>query len=275
MDKDKLIQFKTIKISKDSIPDDDKLLNEYCFGQKCEDFLVNLIFQNKKNGVFMDIGAHDGIRFSNSYAFSKLKWKGICVEAHPDYYDICYNNRNNDLIKIINVACNNVDDESITFYSNYRGSLSTLNPNLNEYYKTHYVGYYVDKNHDKKVQNFTNGPIQIQGKKIDTILEENSDFIDINNIDFVSIDVDGSEEYVLGGFDILKYKPRVIVMEVSVVRSVVENYMADKNYIKIYDNNLNSIYCRDQSDVDLFNTNFNKVKNKVVISFDTGHPLGN
>lgn len=34
----------------------------------------------------MDIGAHDGIRFSNSYAFSVLGWKGICVEAHPDYY---------------------------------------------------------------------------------------------------------------------------------------------------------------------------------------------
>ena len=79
----------------------------------------------------------------------------------------------------------------------------------------------------------------------------------------------------MNGFDILKYKPRVIVFEVSVVRKVVENYMKDKNYFKLYDNNLNAIYCRDKIDEILFHNELDKIKDKTIISYDTGHPLGN
>ncbi len=253
----------------------DKLLKEFCFGQRCEDFLVNLIFKGKKDGIFMDVGAHDGIRFSNSYAFSVLGWKGICVEAHPDYYEICYNNRHNDSTKIMNLACSWNDTESITFYSNYRGSLSTLNPNLNEVYKRDYKGYYVDKNHSEKVNNFTNGPIEVIARKMDTIIEENKEFLNDGNIDLISIDVDGSEEFVLRGFDILKYKPRVIILEVSVVRNVVEEYMKSKDYYKLYDNKLNAIYCRDKEDYELFTSELYKLRNTELVSVDTGHPLGN
>tara|TARA_Y100000593_G_scaffold74117_1_gene136276 strand:+ start:1688 stop:2491 length:804 start_codon:yes stop_codon:yes gene_type:complete len=267
------MNFKTLKVDANKL-NKEKVLKDYCFGQKCEDYLVNLIFKEKK-GVFIDVGAHDGIRFSNSYAFSLLNWKGICIEAHPDYYQICYNNRNNDSTKVINIACTNKDSENVTFYSNYRGSLSTLNPDLNDTYKRDYIGYYIDKDYSGKVENFTNGPIQVVGKKMDTIIEENIEFLNDGNIDLISIDVDGSEEFVLSGFDILKYKPRVIIYEVSVVRSVVENYMETKNYFKLYDNNLNAIYCRDKDDFDLFRKEFNKINNKVLISIDTGHPLGN
>jgi len=269
----KKIKFQTIKSDINNL-NMDNILETWCLGQKCEDFLVNLIFNKKNNGTFLDIGAHDGVRFSNSFAFSKLGWKGICVEAHPDYYQICYNNRNNDNTKIINVACSNSDEEKITFYSNYRGSLSTLNPNLNEYYKVHYKGYYVDKNHTDKVENFTNGPIDVKANKLDTIIENNFDFFGTHEIDLISIDVDGSEEFVLGGFDILKYRPKVIIFEVSVVRQVVERYMSDKNYYKLYDNGLNAIYCRDKEDNELFNRKLNEF-NTIMISRDTGHPLGN
>ena len=87
-------------------------------GQCCEDYLVNLIFKNKKNGTFIDIGAHDGVRFSNSFAFSKLGWKGVCVEAHPDYYNICCKNRTNDNTKIYNIACSNQNSNNTTFFTN-------------------------------------------------------------------------------------------------------------------------------------------------------------
>ena len=79
----------------------------------------------------------------------------------------------------------------------------------------------------------------------------------------------------MAGFDILKYKPRVIIFEVSVVRSVVEDYIRSKNYYKLYDNNLNAIYCRDKEDYEVFNLELEKIKNKVLVTVDTGHPLGN
>jgi hypothetical protein len=135
------------------------------------------------------------------------------------------------------------------------------------------IFYYIDKDFNHKIENFTNGNIEVESKKLDTIIEENSSFLNNKNIDLISIDVDGSEEYVLKGFNINKYKPRVIIFEVSVVRNVVENYMRNTNYYKIYDNYLNAIYCRDIEDKNLF---LNKLqKTQQVTIYDTGHPLGN
>ena len=111
-------------------------------------------------------------------------------------------NRTNDETKIYK-TCSNENNKDQNFYSNYRGSLSTLNPNLNEFYKKHYGKWYVDKNHTDKVQNFINGPIKVETKKLDTIIDEHKDFIN-KRIDLISIDVDGSEEMVFGGFDINK-----------------------------------------------------------------------
>src|SRR4051812_7676853 len=48
---------------------------------KQDKFVNEVIFNNKRNGVFVDIGANDGITFSNSYFFEKqLGWTGLCVE---------------------------------------------------------------------------------------------------------------------------------------------------------------------------------------------------
>ena len=62
-------------------------------------------------------------------------------------------------------------------------------------------------------------------------------------------------------------------MEVSTVRNVVENYMKDKNYYKLYDNGLNAIYCKDEEDKKLFYEGLSKISNKSLLTIDTGHPL--
>jgi len=46
---------------------------------------------------------------------------------------------------------------------------------LNEFYKYHYKKYYIDKDYNHKIENFTNG--KIEAKKLDTIIEENLDFL--------------------------------------------------------------------------------------------------
>lgn len=52
----------------------DKILNE-------------LIFKNKKNGFFVDVGAHDGKDISNSLFFEEyLNWDGICIEPNAKVY---------------------------------------------------------------------------------------------------------------------------------------------------------------------------------------------
>lgn len=52
------------------------------YSQSEEDRILNEgIFHDKKGGVFVDIGAYDGVSFSNTYYFeSSLDWTGLCVE---------------------------------------------------------------------------------------------------------------------------------------------------------------------------------------------------
>ncbi|MBC7439758.1 MAG: FkbM family methyltransferase [Flavobacterium sp.] len=46
-----------------------------------------VVFNNKKNGFFIDIGTHDGITYSNSLFFElNNNWKGICVEPNPKVF---------------------------------------------------------------------------------------------------------------------------------------------------------------------------------------------
>lgn len=51
-------------------------------------------FPHLKEGVFIDIGAHNGITFSNSYFFEKERgWKGICVEPIAEIFAQLKENR--------------------------------------------------------------------------------------------------------------------------------------------------------------------------------------
>src|SRR5262245_35540374 len=49
--------------------------------------LCEIIFPGKIGGRFLDIGANDGITYSNTYCMEKsLGWTGICVEPLPDTF---------------------------------------------------------------------------------------------------------------------------------------------------------------------------------------------
>ena len=48
----------------------------------------------KTNGIFIDLGAGDGITGSNTYALEKdYNWTGVCVEDHPERFGLLQNNR--------------------------------------------------------------------------------------------------------------------------------------------------------------------------------------
>lgn len=273
-------------------------LNTY--SQDFEDQLSNRILNNPDNGFFIDIGAHDGIYINNTLYFSKKNWKGVCVEAHPDYAEICKKKRSNKNTIVLSCACGESDDDNITLYSNYRGSLSTTNPDtkLHNFYKNSGYGpWYKGQNYNKKVNNMTNGPILISSLTLDTIIDKYLSKLNFNSncsIDILSIDVDGSEKYVLKGFSIQKYKPKIIIIEHTTPNNsdYILNYLKSNNYKLLFktpsnfiaiDNNINNI----NEEHITFNTNgkinipiksiilksiFEDVKNNSVICKEK-HPL--
>lgn len=57
-------------------------------------YLDRWVFAGMRGGVFADIGAHDGISFSNSYFFETVRgWSGICAEPNPSVFERLRANR--------------------------------------------------------------------------------------------------------------------------------------------------------------------------------------
>ena len=70
-----------------------------------EDVLLWKFFQNKRDGFYIDVGAYDGVGFSNTYFFEAIGWDGILVEAVPRFYESCVAARPHS--RVINAVINN------------------------------------------------------------------------------------------------------------------------------------------------------------------------
>lgn len=61
------------------------------YSQAGQDVWVLQRIGNK--GFFVDVGAHDGVESSNTFALSKAGWGGICVEPNRESYARLIDNR--------------------------------------------------------------------------------------------------------------------------------------------------------------------------------------
>ena len=79
----------------------EQLKAEGYFSQSGQDkWIVEKLFAGKQKGTFVDIGANDGITFSNTYFLEKMGWNGLAVEPIPSAYEKLVKNR-----KCITVNC--------------------------------------------------------------------------------------------------------------------------------------------------------------------------
>ena len=61
------------------------------YGQ--DKWIIEKFFSDKKDGTFVDIGAHDGVTFSNTYFLESAGWKGVAVEPIKEVYEKLIKNR--------------------------------------------------------------------------------------------------------------------------------------------------------------------------------------
>lgn len=172
------------------------------YGQYRQDeYVYNNFFKDKKNGFYIDIGAHDGISLSNSYFFEKLGWNGICIEPTPYIFEKLIKNRN---CESLNIALSNVDGEmDFMVLSGYTQMLSGLVDNYDPRH-LHRINGEMTIVHEGNV-----GMKEIIKIKTNTFMSLNAPDI----IDFVSLDVEGSEINILRGIDFNKKLIKVITVE--------------------------------------------------------------
>lgn len=170
--------------------------NEKFFSQSGQDKVIkNHFFPNKKNGFFLEIGAYDGIEGSNCFHFEKfLNWNGIAFEPSKVQYEKLKNNRN---CKILNKAMSNSIIE-VDFVEVIEG-LTQMSGIKNENYTAEKI---IKKNSQSKTE---------ISKIITTTFDQevSSD----QEIDYLSIDIEGGELSVLETIDFEKYIIKVVSVE--------------------------------------------------------------
>ena len=186
------------------------------YSQLGEDCLLAQFFLFKKNGFFVDVGAFDGVYLSNGYCFEQLGWSGVCIEALPEYFELCVKNRSRS--KCYQVACLDRDRGMVEFRRDRSGLFSGVNTDEN-YAASAYGGMNVP------FEGFRS--VYVPSTCLNDVL------CNVNvEIDFVSIDVEGAELQVLTGFDLERYRPRILVLEARLQeqRQVLDTYLGQHGY---------------------------------------------
>ena len=196
------------------------------FGQ--DKFLNEQIFKNKKNGVFFDIGAYDGVFASNSYFFEKaLGWTGICVEPLDEFYRKLTQDRKCVCIHgaIAATSCERefvkVSEKKPTF----SGFLSTIEPQ-------HWPRIVSEGKEWQviKVKTFT--------------FNELCKLHEIKHVDYLSIDTEGSEEEIIRSIDFENIDISIVDVENNFGNTTMRKYLESKGYRFINRLGMDDVYIK-------------------------------
>ena len=184
-------------------------------------------YKEKKEGFFLEIGASDGIYFSNTYLLeTKYNWKGICVEPIPSKYQKLLLNRPDS--KCSNKAVFHTSGENVTF--DIANNFDLLSG----------ISIYIDSHKGEVEANKTQ--IQVVTITLKDLLDE---FQAPKFIEYLSLDTEGTEYEILKIFDFTSYIFGCIDVEHNFIeprRSQIKDLLTSNGYVYIGENQWDDSY---------------------------------
>ena len=154
------------------------------YGEFGEDIFINRIFKDIKIGRYVDVGCYHPFKGSLTARLYKKGWNGINIDLSKSSIDLFNIARKKDIN--LNLAISDFDGET-NYYEN-----SPINQQNS-----------LIKDNDDQIK------IKIQCKRLSSILLKNNFY----NFEYLNIDVEGSEEKVVRGLDLVKFRPILITIE--------------------------------------------------------------
>lgn len=163
------------------------------YSQLQEDlFLNNNIFKNKQNGVYIELGALDGILYSNTKFFEDtLNWTGILIEPHPEKFKLLQINRPNNFLFNNLVSCH-TEPLEFRYFVDCHAAVSGVENTLSQ----HHFDTYFESN-DEWNKTLPQNKILIKPVSLTDIVKSTK----LTHINFLSLDVEGHEFEVLKSWD--------------------------------------------------------------------------
>jgi len=222
--------------------------NKYYSQYSQDRSLDNLIFKGYKNGVFVDVGAYDGVDINNTLYFETTNnWRGINIEPIEKVYKRLNSNRK----KSINIKAVISDEEELIEYIIFNDKLEMLSGIKKNYSDIQNI--MIDSEMRSLQEEFKTTEL-IKTKRLETILDEHN----ILHINYLSIDVEGSELNVVKSInyekvfiDVIGFKNNINVTnnldEYNRGREIV-NFLKKKDFVELQAN------CQGWGDIFMINS---------------------
>lgn len=199
------------------------------YGQFETDKYIAQYFPEGYKGTCIEVGMGEPVNGSNTYWFEQRGWGCLCIEPNIKYCRQARNIRR----KVENVACGAEDLDNqpftiINIVNNNESAISSLK---------------IDDRLIQDHKNLINYAItkSINVRKLDTVLEQHPW---ITDIDFISIDTENTELDVIKGFNINRWRPKLLIIENNYDDPSIGEYLKSFGYIREKRIEVNDFYLR-------------------------------
>jgi FkbM family methyltransferase len=162
---------------------------EPVYSQDDEETLIRAFFKDRRGGMFLDVGASDPVKDSTTcYLEKRLGWHGIAVDALSEY-----------------AAAYARERPATHFFSYFVGESSGQ---VRDFFVSPKREFSSGTGEDPR-----GGPYekrQVSTIRLDDLLERER----VGHIDFLSLDIEGAELQALAGFNIARYRPELVCVEI-------------------------------------------------------------
>jgi len=159
------------------------------------DLVIERIFKNKNDGIYIDVGCNHPIKYNNTYLLYKKGWHGLNIDLDKKSIDQFNKLRKRD-INILTLVTSTDNEEKELYYYHERSAINTISKEL------------------AKSRNQRHKEIKkIKGISLNSIIE-NSKFKE-SKINLLSIDIENYEYEALKNFNFDKYEIDVIITEIT------------------------------------------------------------
>ncbi len=179
------------------------------YSQEGEDMILRRLFEKQKTGFYVDVGAYHPKRFSNTFFFYKIGWSGINIDAMPNGMRLFDKIRPRDINIEIPISDKK---QKLKYYMFIEPALNSFSKELAE-----------------KKEGKGNKIISIKEMETSTleeILEKHLPYG--QEIDFLSIDVEGLDLQVLKSNNWRLFRPKFVLIEI--LGSSIKDIANSKEY---------------------------------------------
>ena len=187
-------------------------------------YLEENVFKGHKNGIYVDVGAYDGIDINNTLYFEKYNnWTGINIEPIKKIFDNLVINRPNN-INLNCAVCNNDGETDFFCNTGHTEMISGIKHTMD-------VRHLQRTEYENNIMGSTTEIIKVNTQKLETIFDQNN----ITHVNYLSIDVEGAEFEVIKSINFDKVFIDVIGFENNYtdVSVPIVKYLENKNFVVI------------------------------------------